>query len=105
MVFEQLFDCQGMPCTYFGFSCMACSGVARLTLIGVALAVGTFAYFAVGLGYNRLMSACYDSRHSIDMEPMVTDGANGVVIHAIMWPIFLATTPGDISCLPRPLGE
>lgn len=77
----------------------------RLTLIGAALAFGTFAYFAIGLGYNRLMSACFDSRHSIDMEPMVADGASGVVIDAIMWPIFLASTPGDISCLPRPLGE
>ena len=77
----------------------------RLTLICVVLAAGTFAYVAIGVGYNRLMSACYDSRHSIDMEPMVGDGALGVVIDALMWPIFLASTPSDISCLPRPLGE
>lgn len=77
----------------------------RLTLICVVLAVGAFAYVATGLGYNRLMNACYDSRHSIDMEPMVGDGAPGVVLDAVMWPIFLATTPGDISCLPRPLGK
>lgn len=77
----------------------------RLTLICVVLAFGGFAYFAIGLGYNRIMSACYDSRHSIDMEPMVGDGAPGVVIDAVMWPVFLASTPRDISCLPRPLGE
>jgi hypothetical protein len=77
----------------------------RLTLICIALALGTFAYVAIGLGYHRLMGACYDSRHSIDMEPMVGGGAFGVVIDTLMWPVFLAATPADISCLPRPLGE
>ena len=77
----------------------------RLTLVCVVLAFGTFAYVAIGFGYHRLMSACYDSRHAIDMEPMVGDGAPGVVIDALMWPVFLASTPGDISCAPRPLGE
>jgi hypothetical protein len=77
----------------------------RLTLICAALALGTLAYVAIGLGYHRLMVACYDSRHAIDMEPMVGGGVLGVVLDAVMWPIFLASTPSDISCLPRPLGD
>lgn len=77
----------------------------RLTLIAVALAFGTFAYFSVGLGFHRLSLACYDSRHSIDQEPMVGGGPSGVMIDAFLWPVFLAAMPSDISCLPRPLGE
>jgi hypothetical protein len=77
----------------------------RLTLISIALAVGTFAYFSIGLGYHRMSVACYDSRHSIDQEPMVGGGPFGVVIDAFVWPVFLAATPSDISCLPRPFGE
>ncbi len=77
----------------------------RLTLICIALTLGTVAYVVIGLGYNRLSVACYDSRHSIDREPMVGGGAFGVVIDAFLWPLFLAATPSDISCLPRPLGE
>lgn len=74
----------------------------RLTVIAVALAFGTSAYFCVGLGYHRLSVACYDSRHSIDQEPMVGGGPFGVVIDAFLWPVFLAAMPSDISCLPRP---
>ena len=77
----------------------------RLTVTCIALALGAVAYFSIGLGYHRLSVACYDSRHSIDREPMVGGGAFGLVIDAVMWPVFLASTPGDISCLPRPLGE
>ena len=77
----------------------------RLTATCVALSLGAVAHVALGLGYHRLSVACYDSRHSIDREPMVGDGAVGVVIDAVMWPVFLAATPGEISCLPRPLGE
>ena len=77
----------------------------RLTLISIALALASVAYFTLGVGYNRLVVACYDSRHSIDREPMVGGGTFGVVIDALLWPVFLAATPTDISCLPRPLGE
>ena len=76
----------------------------RLMLLCLGLALGAVAYVAVGLGYHRLMVACYDSRHSIDNEPMVGGGVFGVVIDAIMWPVFLASTPADISCHPRSLG-
>jgi hypothetical protein len=74
-------------------------------LICIGLTLGTFAYFAIGLGYHRLSVACYESRHSIDREPMVGGGVFGVVVDAFLWPIFVAATPSDISCLPRALGE
>ena len=77
----------------------------RLTLISIALVLGVVAYVAIGLGYHRLSVACYDSRHSIDQEPMVGGGPVGVVIDTFLWPVFLAATPTDISCLPRPFGE
>jgi hypothetical protein len=78
----------------------------RLTLISIALALATFGYFSIGLGYHRLSVACYDSRHSIDQEPMVGGGPVGVVIDALLWPVFLAALSSDgISCLPRRIGE
>jgi hypothetical protein len=57
------------------------------------------------LGYHRLSVACYESRHAIDRESMVGGGVFGVVVDAFLWPIFVAATPSDISCLPRALGE
>lgn len=75
----------------------------RLTMICVALALGTVAY--VGIGYHRLSVACYESRHSIGREPMVAGGVFGAVVDGLLWPVFLATTTSDISCLPRSLGE
>lgn len=77
----------------------------RLTLISIALVIGVVGYLATGLGYHRLSVACYDSRHSIDQEPMVGAGPVGVALDAFLWPVFVAATPADISCLPRPLGE
>lgn len=78
----------------------------RLTLIAIGLALGAVAYLLMGLGYHRLSVACYDSRHSIDREPMVGGGPVGVAVDALLWPLFLASTSAsDISCLPRPLGE
>jgi hypothetical protein len=78
----------------------------RLTLICIALTLGTVGYLSIGLGYHRLSVACYDSRHSIDREPIVGGGAVGVVIDAFLWPVFLiGISSDDISCLPRPLGE
>jgi hypothetical protein len=77
----------------------------RLTLIAVVLGFGAVAYLLVGLGYHRLVVACYDSRHSIDREPMVGEGPIGVALDALLWPVFVAATPADVSCLPRPLGE
>lgn len=77
----------------------------RLTLICIALTLGVVVYVGIGLGYNRLSVACYDSRHSIDQEPMVGGGLFGVVTDAFLWPVALAATPSEISCLPRPFGE
>lgn len=77
----------------------------RLTLISTGLVIGGVGYLAIGQGYHRLSVACYDSRHAIDQEPMVGGGPVGVAIDAFLWPVFVAATPSDISCLPRPIGE
>lgn len=71
----------------------------------LALLVTLVAYVAVGLGYNRLSSACFESRYSLDGKGAVLDGAIGAAIDGVLWPVFVATIPRDISCRPRPLGE
>lgn len=61
----------------------------------------------LGFGYHRATVACYDSRHSIDNEPMVGGGAFGLVVNVLLWPMFqtfTAVTQDDPSCEPRPLG-
>ncbi len=72
-----------------------------LVVGGVVVAV---LYVALGLGYHRASVACYQSRHSIDNEPMVGGGAVGVGIDVLLWPLFQTFTPPDLSCEPRPLG-
>jgi len=62
------------------------------------LVFGTW-YVAVGIGYERLQRACFDSRHSIDQEGFVGPG-----VGVALWPMFLPAT-GKQSCLPVPLGE
>lgn len=62
------------------------------------LVVGVW-YLAVGLGYERLQQACFDSRHSIDQEQVVGEG-----VGVVLWPLFLPVT-GKQSCLPVPIGE
>lgn len=69
------------------------------------LALGASLYIALGLGYHRASVACYESRHSIDKEPMVGGGAVGMAIDVALWPLFQAVTPPDLSCEPRPLGQ
>lgn len=67
--------------------------VGLLTLIFVPW------YIAVGVGYERLQGACFDSRHSIDQEGRVGDG-----LGVILWPLALPFSGGQ-SCLPVPIGE
>jgi hypothetical protein len=71
-----------------------------------ALFVAAGLYVLLGVGYHREAVACYDSRHSIDHEPMVGGGAFGLILDVLLWPMcqaFAAVTP-DLSCEPRPLG-
>jgi hypothetical protein len=68
-----------------------------LMAIGLLLFGGW--YVSVGVGYERLQRACFDSRHSIDQEGYVGEG-----LGVVMWPLFLPVT-GKQSCLPVPLGE
>lgn len=57
-----------------------------------------------GLGHNVVMSACYESRHSIGQEPEVFGGVVGVVFDVIFWPL---ATLGNVAdppdCRPKPL--
>lgn len=53
-------------------------------------------YFAVGVGYERLQRACFDSRHSLDREGRVGDG-----LGIVLWPLELPLA-GEQSCLPVP---
>jgi hypothetical protein len=72
-----------------------------------ALIVVSVLYVLLGVGYHRGAVACYDSRHSIDKEPMVGGRAFGLVIDVLLWPMwqaFTAITP-DLSCEPRPVGQ
>lgn len=70
-----------------------------------ALVLACGMYVVLGLGYHRASVACYDSRHSIGNEPMVGGGPIGTAIDILLWPLFQAVTPPDLSCEPRPLGE
>jgi hypothetical protein len=81
--------------------------VPRSAVAAILLVVGVV-YLVLGLGYHRASKACYESRHSIDHEPMVGGGVVGVVLDAVMWPLFQASTALSepaVSCLPRPLGS
>ncbi len=73
-------------------------------LLGAGLAFVTVVYAGMGVGYQGLQRACYDSRHSIDHEPAVGGGAIGLVIDVVLWPLFLPFS-GQQSCLPVPLGN
>jgi hypothetical protein len=72
----------------------------------VAIALASALYLLLGFGYHRVMVACYDSRHSIDKEPMVFGGSVGLVIDVLLWPMWQASTAvtPDLSCAPRPRG-
>jgi hypothetical protein len=64
-------------------------------------------YIGLGYGYHRTSVACYESRHSIDHEPMVGGGAVGVAMDITLWPLFQisgAVTSPAVSCDPRPFG-
>ena len=70
----------------------------RWFLFATALLLFLGWYVSVGVGYERLQQACFDSRHSIDQEGYVGGG-----IGVVMWPLFLPVTP-EQSCSPAPQG-
>ena len=56
-------------------------------------------YLAVGVGYERLQRACFNSRHSIDDEGRVGDG-----LGIVLWPLELPLAVSQ-SCLPVKIGD
>ena len=71
-------------------------------LLGVLVLV----WFGGGLNNHVLMKKCYESRHSIDNEPMVAPGLPGMVIDLVFWPLFAVGNLADPpDCMPRPLGS
>jgi hypothetical protein len=64
------------------------------------LVVVAVVYLALGLGYHRQSSACFDSRHASDGDRGALTGTPALVMDAVLWPLFLAFTPPDISCEP-----
>jgi hypothetical protein len=65
-------------------------------------------YIGLGYGYHRSSVACYESRHSIDKEPLVGGGTVGVAVDVTLWPLFQiseAITSPAVSCVPRPLAR
>jgi hypothetical protein len=43
---------------------------SRFPVAVAGLVLGLGVYLALGLGHHRLSVACYESRHSLDQEPM-----------------------------------
>lgn len=72
------------------------TGTRWLIVAGVLVVLLPW-YFAVGVGYERLQRACFDSRHSIDQEGRVGDG-----LGIVLWPLELPLAGGQ-SCLPVPI--
>lgn len=80
--------------------------VTRPAIIATAV-IACLAYVVLGLGYHRAGKACYESRHSLDHEPMVFGGPVGLVVDVVLWPLFQVSEavwqPG-VSCHPVPVG-
>jgi hypothetical protein len=79
-------------------------------VIALAAVVAVALYITLGIGYHRTVVACYNSRHSLDREPMVFGGAVGAAFDVAFWPVFQAANGlHGIDCHPRPearlLGE
>jgi hypothetical protein len=78
----------------------------RKRVIALGAFIAAVVYITLGVGYHRTVVACYDSRHSIDDEPMVGGGPIGVVIDLVLWPVFqVADGLNGIDCHPRPVHE
>jgi len=74
----------------------------RLTIL-VILTVLASAWVLMGIGYNRMSKACYETRHTNDAEPEVYGGGLGLAIDIVFWPLFQAgNAVSGIDCTPRP---
>lgn len=75
-------------------------------VVALAAVVVLAMYIALGIGYHRTVVACYESRHSLDGEPMPLSGPVGVVIDLMVWPVFQAANGlNGIECQPRAVRE
>jgi hypothetical protein len=73
-------------------------------VIALAAVVAVAVYITLGIGYHRTVVACYNSRHSLDREPMVFGGAAGAAIDVALWPVSQAGNGlNGIDCHPRPV--
>ena len=67
---------------------------ASLTLIAI--------WIVVGVGYHRLETACYESRHQLDNEPVVYGDPIGIAFNVGLWPVYLAANAANGSdCIAR----
>ncbi len=70
-------------------------------LVRVAIAL---LWVLAGAGHHALTSACYESRHSLDQEPQVFSGLEGVAVDLAFWPLFtLGNLADPPDCHPKPL--
>jgi hypothetical protein len=80
---------------------LSMGNVSRRVIL-LAAVVSVAVYVTLGIGYHRTVVACYESRHSLDREPMVFRGAVGIAIDLILWPVFQAANGlNGIDCQPR----
>lgn len=77
----------------------------RLTTAAAVAVVVAVVYVALGLGYHRQSSACFESRHSQDGDQGALVGAPAAAADAVLWPLLLVFTPSDLSCQPLPVAQ
>jgi uncharacterized membrane protein YdjX (TVP38/TMEM64 family) len=76
----------------------------RTRLLAVLVAgVVALVYIALGLGYHRQSSACFERRHAEDGDQGALTGVPATVLDVAMWPVFLGFTPADLSCERLPV--
>ena len=75
----------------------------RRTALVAALVVFASAWIVMGVGYNRMSEACYETRHANDREPEVYGGGIGLAVDVVFWPLFQTGNAfSGIDCSPVP---
>jgi hypothetical protein len=75
------------------------------TRLGLAVAAASM-WILAGWSYNTLSVACYESRHSVDRQPIVAPGFLGWAIDVAFWPLFtLGAIASPPDCEPVPLAS